>query len=310
MSQPVIVADNLTKYFGSRPAVHDLSLSIPRGCVLGFLGRNGSGKTTTLRMLLGLAAPTRGSSTLLGHDSQNLPPEVRAKVGYMAEAHPVVGWMTAAQSAHYQQQFFPRWNQRLFDAVISHFRIGVKTKAGDLSRGQRAGLSLAMTLAPEPELLILDDPALGLDPVARRSLLEAMLYFTRSAERTIVFSSHILADVERVADHVAIMDQSVLRACCPIEHFRGRVREYVLRFEQAPPNVPPTPGLLRVLRFERELRLTLANGDDGGRAQTLLASLAAGSVEERTPSMEEQILAFIDDRGERTFFLETLGETR
>ncbi|MCX5660686.1 MAG: ABC transporter ATP-binding protein [Planctomycetota bacterium] len=300
----MIVADKLTRYFGRKAVVHDLSLSIPRGGVTAFLGRNGSGKTTTIRMLLGMLEPTRGSSRLLGHDSRNLPPETRARIGYMAEAHPLYGWMRPAQLADFQRRFYPRWNQELFEAIVAHFRIDSKTKAGQLSRGQRAGVSLGLTLAAEPELLILDDPALGLDPVARRLLLETMLFYTRGKGRTILFSSHQLDDVERVADHVAILDHAILRASCPMEVFRGRVREVVLRFDGQAPPTPSVPGLLRTQRFERELRLTVANFN--GHAQELAARAGAAAVEENELGFQDQVLAYMGDRGDESFFLNSL----
>ncbi len=175
---------------------------MPAGSIYGFLGRNGMGKTTTIRILLGLEEPTRGGTRVFGEDSRRLRPETRARIGYLPEGHHVYGWMTVRECGQFQAAFFPKWNQHIFDVVITHFRLTPKMKAGHLSRGQRAGLCLAMTLAPEPELLVLDDPALGLDPVARRSLLQSMLYVTRQPNRTILFSSHLLSDVERVADRI------------------------------------------------------------------------------------------------------------
>jgi ABC-2 type transport system ATP-binding protein len=224
--------------------------------VFAFIGRNGAGKTTTIRMILGLLEPTRGSATILGHDSASLSPDVRGRIGYLAEGHSVYGWMRVGEYGQFQRGFYPRWNQDIFAAVIDHFSIDPQTKAGHLSHGQRAGLHLAMTLAIEPEVLLLDDPATGLDPAARRSLLEAMVYFTRSRERTIFFSSHLLDDVERVADQVAILDYSVLRACSSIETFRDRVRRLVARFPAEPPrNLPDIPGLLQMAREHNELSL-------------------------------------------------------
>src|SRR5690348_12603059 len=113
----VIEARGLTRYFGPRCAVDSVTLRVPRGSVFAFIGRNGAGKTTTIRMILGLLEPTRGSSTILGHDSTDLPPEARARIGYMAEGHPVYGWMRVGQYGRFQSDFYPRWNQGLFDAV-------------------------------------------------------------------------------------------------------------------------------------------------------------------------------------------------
>src|SRR3954465_14031937 len=169
MSDFAIQTSHLTRYFGRKRVVFDLNLAVPRGSIFGFLGRNGSGKTTSLRMILGLLSPPWGSSTGLGHDSQRLPPAVRARIGYLAEGHPVFGWMRVQDAQAYQSRFYPRWNRELFHSVLEFFRVDPKTRAKNLSRGERAGLCLAMVLAPEPDLLILDDPAIGLDPVARRS---------------------------------------------------------------------------------------------------------------------------------------------
>jgi ABC-2 type transport system ATP-binding protein len=301
----VIETHNLTKYFGARKAVDALTMAVPRGSVFAFLGRNGSGKTTTIRMLLGLTEPTRGSSRILGHDSQSLPPEVRARIGYMSESHSLYDSLTVRQNGEYQSRFYPRWNERIFQAVAGHFRLDPRTKAGQLSRGERAGLALAITLAPEPELLVLDDPAIGLDPVARRSLLESMIYVTRGSNRTIFFSSHLLEDVERVADHLAILDRSVLRACCPVETFRSHVKQFLLRYaaNAAPPaTLPELPGLLHARRSMGELRLTIASAAEN--IDEALRNLGAVSIEETPVGFDEALVGYLGDRGEQGFFLE------
>jgi ABC-2 type transport system ATP-binding protein len=305
----VIQTRGLTRYFGRKCAVDTVSFSVPRGSVFAFIGRNGAGKTTTIRMILGLLEPTRGSSTILGYDSAHLPPEVRARIGYMAEGHPVYAWMRVGQYAGFQKGFYSHWNHDTFAAVIDYFAIDPKTKAGHLSHGQRAGLHLAMTLAIEPELLMLDDPATGLDPAARRSLLEAMIYFTRSRERTIFFSTHLLDDVERVADQVAVLDYSVLRVCCSADTFRERVRRLVVRFPSEPPRkLPAIPGLLRVTRAENELSLIVAN--PGRRTERDLESLGAESVDEHPISLEDALIAHVGRQGDKGFFLNTIGDGR
>src|SRR5215471_2330421 len=119
----VIQTRGLTRYFGSKCAVNTVSFSVPRGSVFAFIGRNGAGKTTTIRMILGLLEPTRGSSAILGYDSADLPPEARARIGYMAEGHPVYGWMRVGRYGRFQSGFYPHWNQDVFAAVIDHFSI-------------------------------------------------------------------------------------------------------------------------------------------------------------------------------------------
>jgi ABC-2 type transport system ATP-binding protein len=291
-SSYAIQTRHLTRYFGGKRVVYDLNLAVPRGSIFGFLGRNGSGKTTTLRMILGLLPPTWGESEVLGHDSRDLPPDVRARIGYLAEGHPVHGWMRVKDARAYQAQFYPRWNDELFRSVLEFFRVDPKTRARNMSRGERAGLCLAMTLAPEPDLLILDDPAIGLDPVARRSLLESMVYATRRADRTIIFSSHLLADIERMADHIAVLDYSVLRAQCALETFRSCVQQFVLRFDGSPPvDLPPIRGVIQCVPRGRELRLTLVNVTRETRAA--LEGLGAARIDEVAISLEDAFVSYL-----------------
>ena len=308
MDEYVIQTTGLTRCFGATAVVSDLDLAVPRGCVFGFLGRNGSGKTTTIRMLLGLLPPTRGEARVLGEDSRCLSGETRARIGYLAEGHPVYEWMRVAECGRFQAACFQTWNDEVFGAVLEHFHLGPDRKVHDLSRGERAGLCLALTLAPEPELLILDDPALGLDPVARRSLLEAMIFVTRDSDRTIFFSSHLLGDVERVADWVAVLDRGVLRACCTLSTFRRRISRYVLVWDDTPPaEIPPLPGLLHVFRAGQELQITVANADEDVLAS--IGSLGASRVEEVPLGLEEAFIDYLGDRGEKNLLLSDLEES-
>jgi ABC-2 type transport system ATP-binding protein len=302
--EAVISLHGLTRYFGSKCAVYELNLEVPKGGVFAFLGRNGSGKTTTIRMALGLMQPTRGGGTLLGCDIRKLTPDIRARVGYLTEEHQLFRWMSVKQISEFQKGFFPRWNDKIFRGVIGHFGLKPEAKIKDLSRGERAGLALAITLAPDPELLILDDPALGLDPVARRSLVESMIYLTRRSDRTIFFSSHDLGDVERVADNVAILDRSQLRASCSIETFRSQIQQVRLRFDGAPPRLPEVPGLLQAFRTETELRIVCVRY--GPAAESVMRSLNPISIELVPLSLEDSFVSYLGDHGEKSFILSEL----
>jgi ABC-2 type transport system ATP-binding protein len=231
----------------------------------------------------------------------------------MAEGHPVYDWMRVGQYPGFQRGFYRHWKQEIFTSVIDYFAINPRTRAGHLSHGQRAGLHLAMALALalaiEPELLVLDDPAMGLDPSARRSLLEAMIYFTPSRERTIFFSTHLLDDVERVADHVAVLDYSVLRACATADTFRERVRLLVARFPGEPPQeLPQIPGLLRATRAGNLLSLVVANLN--GRTERDLEALGALSVDEQPICLEDALIAHVGRQGNRRFLVNTSEGTR
>lgn len=298
---PIIEIDRLTKYYGKREIVSNMSFSVPRGTIYGFLGRNGMGKTTTIRIFLGLEDATRGGAKVLGEDSRSLSPETRARIGYLPEGHHVYGWMTVRECGQFQASYFPAWNQDIFETVLTHFRLTPKMKAGHLSRGQRAGLCLALTLAPEPELLVLDDPALGLDPVARRSLLQSMLYVTRKADRTIFFSSHLLSDVERVADRIAVLDGGVLRADCTVETFRRQIRHFVLKFRDAPPPTPEIPGLLESFRSDREMAITLVNVTP--EIESRIEALEPESIEPADLTLEDAFISYVGERGEKSFFM-------
>ncbi len=301
-SENVIETRNLTCYFGSKKVVDSVSFAIPRGSIFGFLGRNGAGKSTTIRTILGLNEPTRGEAFVLGESSTRLSPQTRARIGYLAEGHHVYGWMTVRECEKWQRAFYTHWNEDVYRGVIGHFGLDEKTQAKNLSRGERAGLCLALTLAPEPELLILDDPALGLDPVARRSLLQSMIYVARRQDRTILFSSHLLSDVERVADRIAVLHDGVLKANCTMETFRERVRQIALHFDHQPPTLPPLSGLLQSFRTDRSVLLTFANLDEPTEAQ--LATLGASRIEEVPMSLEDAFVSYLSERGEKSFFLD------
>jgi ABC-type branched-subunit amino acid transport system ATPase component len=161
----VIVTRQLTKYYDRRPVVHGLDLRVPRGSVYGLLGRNASGKSTTIKMLLGMVHPDFGTAELFGEDSSRLRPETRSRIAYLAEGHPLYRWMTVGEAVRFTRAFYPSWNDTLIEQILDHFGLSRRAKIRRLSNGQRAQVSLALAVAAEPELLILDDPTLGLDTV-------------------------------------------------------------------------------------------------------------------------------------------------
>jgi ABC-2 type transport system ATP-binding protein len=273
----VIVTRRLTKYYGRRRVVDSLDLKVPRGCVYGFLGRNGAGKSTTIKMLLGLVHPDTGSAELLGEDVRTLRPETRARIAYLAENHPLYRSMTVGEAVRFFRPFYPTWNQPLVDQVLEHFELPARKKIRHLSNGQRAQAALALALAPDPELLILDDPTLGLDTVVRRDFLESMIQIIQRQGRTILFSSHILGDVERVADRIGVLVDGVLRVDAPVEDFKERVKKLVLEFDREPPAFPMLPGVVGSRRV-------------GTRLEVVIVGLA--------PDHERQVLAMAPRRWE------------
>ena len=286
-----IVTERLTKYYGAQCVVNCLNLRVPVGTVYGFLGRNGAGKTTTIKMLLGMTQPNFGRVELLGHELASLPPDVRGRIAYLAEGHPLYGWMTVAEAVRFARSFHPaRWNQRLLDQILEHFEIPLRAKLRRLSNGQRANVALSLAIAPDPDLLILDDPTLGLDTVARRDFLMSMVHLVQRQGRTILFSSHILADVERVADRIGILVDGVLRVDCPTEHFKQSVSKVVLEFSGQPPAFPGCPGLVQAWEVGRRLELVIV--DFGPEQQQVIESLVPLTWDVAGLNLEDAFVAY------------------
>src|SRR3989304_4654783 len=239
-----IITERLTKHYHGRRVVDSLSLRVPAGSVYGLLGRNGAGKSTAIKMLMGMVRQDSGSALLLGEDAANVSNATRERIAYLAEGHPLYGWMTIGQAVEFTRAFYPRWNDVLVDQILDHFELSRKQRYRRLSRGQQAQFSLALAVAPDPELLVLDDPTLGMDTVVRRDFLESLIQIIQRQGRTILFSSHILGDVERVADRIGILVGGVLRVDCRTETFRESIRKLVLEFAGSPPAAPPIPGLV------------------------------------------------------------------
>ena len=278
----------LTKYFGRNSAVRNLTMEIPAGQVTALVGHNGAGKTTFIRMLLGLAEPTRGRCAILGEDSQTLSPQTRSRIGYLAEGHFLWNWMRAKDVARFQRETFPKWDQKLFDSMLSFFGVSPDAKIGQISRGQRAGVSLGMTMATDPEILILDDPSMGLDPVARRALVEGLLAFARREGRTVLISTHLLDDVERLADRIALLSNGNLLVDAPLVDFQQRVQGWKIDSTIVAP--PAIPGLIDSRTFDGQTHLVVADPDE----ETIASIERIGhNARSEQLTLEDAVLAYL-----------------
>jgi ABC-2 type transport system ATP-binding protein len=280
----------LTRYFGCKAALRSLTLDVPRGQVTALIGHNGAGKTTLIRILLGLLPPTRGRAEILGCDSESLTPDVRARIGYLAEGHFLWGWMRARDAAKLQQSTFPRWDQHLFDSMLKFFGVSPDARIRQISRGQRAGVALAMTLATDPELLVLDDPSMGLDPVARRALVEGLLAFARRDDRTILVCTHLLDDVERLADRIAIVSNGQLLVDSGLSEFRERVGGWTLDAEFGAQQAAQIPGLIDSRGIGDRTHLVVADPDEEAEAAIQRIS---GTARREELTLEDAVLAYL-----------------
>jgi ABC-2 type transport system ATP-binding protein len=285
MSEYVIQTENLVKYFDGRCVLNGIDLKVPEGCIYGLLGRNGAGKTTIIRILLGLEPTTRGKSVVLGASSWQLPVSVLGQIGYVAEGHNLIPNYSVRRITELYKGLSARWNEQFFHRLMEAFRLPMERKISQLSRGMKAQLNLALAMATEPKLLILDDPTLGLDTVSRRKFLELAIELISRDGRTILFCSHILSDVERIADRIGMLRAGKLVVDCELEELKRRVRKLRVIFDGEPPNDFPITEIIAQKRQGREVTISVANWSQ--HKQTILNTFKPASCTDIPMALEE-----------------------
>ncbi len=228
-SDPDIRIEGLRKSFGGRDVLCGVDLEVPAGSVFGFLGLNGAGKSTLIRILLGLLPPDAGRCTVAGIDPQQQPIEVRRRIGYMAENQAMYGWMRVQELIDWVARFYPTWDATFAEDLLQRMHLDLRQKVGALSKGQTSRLALLLALAHRPKLVVLDDPTLGLDPIARRDLLRDMIGHLQDQGITVFFSSHLLYEIEPICDRVAILHEGRILKCAPVDELRESVKRLVFQ---------------------------------------------------------------------------------
>ena len=241
---PIVEVQRLTRQFDGKIALNDLSLIVPRGGVFGLIGGNGAGKTTLIRHILGMLKAQSGSVRVFGLDPVENPVAVLGRIGYLSEDRDLPNWMRVHELIRYTQAFYPNWDARYAEELREAFDLDPKAKVKTLSRGQRARAGLLVALAHRPELLVLDEPSSGLDPVVRRDILGAIIRTIADEGRTVFFSSHLLDEVERVADRVAIIHEGRIMLTDTMDEIKESHRRMTLRFRQAMSQPPALVGTL------------------------------------------------------------------
>jgi ABC-2 type transport system ATP-binding protein len=203
--EPIVEIKDLTKRFDKKTTLDSVNLDIFPSRIIGLLGPNGCGKSTLIRHIVGLYLPTSGSCSTFGCDAGKLGPRELSRIGYVHQESELLDWMTVGQMIGYVSAHYPNWNKDLGNRYLSDFGIMIKDHVGSLSPGQRQKLAILLAIGHEPDLLILDEPASALDPIARAQFLELLLKIIQMDKKTILITSHILTDVEKVIDHVIIM---------------------------------------------------------------------------------------------------------
>ncbi len=291
MTAYCIETEALTKCYGKKKALNDFSLKVEKGGIHAIVGSNGAGKSTLFRLLLGIIAPTAGHAKVLGTDCQHITPEIRGKVGYVNEEHTLPNWMTAKAATRMQKSFYPKWDQKIYDHVIGYFDVDPDQKISGLSRGERAGLNLSMALAQSPEILILDEPTLGLDVVAKQSFLEALMFTETEREATIIYCSHQMEEIERVADNLIIMEKGSLKNNSAPEEFVERVSGWIVDANGKAFDTKQIPGLLNVKRIDGQHHIMVT--DQGDDFPEKLKQLGIDSPRETPVNLERAVNAFL-----------------
>jgi ABC-2 type transport system ATP-binding protein len=293
-SDAVIEVRGLTRRFGATTALDNVSLTVPRGSVFGLVGANGAGKTTLIKHVLGLLKAELGMVRVFGRDPVADPPGVLAHIGYLSEEHDLPGWMRVGELMRYTRAFFPGWDEVYAQELRQRFELDPQAKVKNLSKGQRARAGLLVALGHHPELLVLDEPSSGLDPIVRRDILEAIIRSIAHEGRTVLFSSHLLHEVERVSDYVTMIHQGKIVFSAPLDDIKDTHRCLTLRFAEARSQPPQLSGVLAWEGAGHEW--TAVYHGEAGPLMTAAAGCGAQVVDKRVPSLDEIFVARVGTR--------------
>lgn len=284
MNDDALTVENLTRDYGGPPVLKGLNMRVRRGSVYGFLGRNGSGKTTAIKTLAGLVRPKSGTVRVLGGDPWGFGSAERQRVGYLSERLTLPPFIKVASLVKFCARLYPAWDQAFCDGMLSRFGIPSRQRVYRLSLGQQRLLGFVLAIAPRPDVLILDEPAANLDVVARREFLDQILELIRDGEKTVFFSTHILSDVERVADQVGILSGGRLVVEESLDDLKESIRQVRLfGFHGELPE--QIPGALSMRKSRGEILAVLHYGSEGN-VDTLAARFGC-QAEVRDLSLED-----------------------
>jgi ABC-2 type transport system ATP-binding protein len=240
----VIAIRGVTRTFGNKRALDDVSLIVPRGNVFGLVGANGAGKTTLIRHVLGLLKAQSGSVRVFGLDPVKDPVNVLSRIGYLSEEGDLPGWMRVDELMRYMRAFYPTWDEAYAQDLRRQFELDPAAKVKTLSKGQKARAGLLVALAYRPELLLLDEPSSGLDPIVRRDILGAIVRTIADEGRTVLFSSHLLDEVERISDRVAMLKAGHILFTGDMDEIKQTHHRLTIRFGDERRQPPPLDGVL------------------------------------------------------------------
>ncbi|HEX5306729.1 MAG TPA: ABC transporter ATP-binding protein [Dyella sp.] len=282
---PVLQVSQLSKSFARREVLRGLDWSVPAGRVIGLLGRNGAGKTTLLRCLLGLSPIDAGEVSLFGAPMTEPGGERMHRIGFVPQTFDLFPWMKVRAYLDFTAAFYARWNAPLTDRLLGEWQLDPKQKIGQLSQGQRQKLAIVRAIAPEPDLLVLDEPVASLDPQARRAFMSELLELMRAPGKTVIFSTHITADLERADADIALLRDGRIQFTRPLAELRTHLRRVVLTRAGGWPQAPAVAGLLKAT--VKGDRAELLVEDPALDSLEALAAREQATLQIETPTLED-----------------------
>jgi ABC-2 type transport system ATP-binding protein len=289
MTEPALVFEHVTRRFGRKTAVADLSLAVAPGTVLGLVGRNGSGKTTSLRLAHGILHPDAGRIRVLDLDPVSQGLELRARVGLLSEESALYPWMRVGEIVAFAGALHPRWDGDLARRLCRRLELDPDERIKGLSRGTRAKVSLVLAVAGRPEVLLLDDPTAGLDPLVRREILASILEAVSGEGGAVIYASHLVHDIERVADRIVYLDEGSLRLEGDLDELKREIRRVRAVFDAGAPAEVELPGTIHS-RVDGRMLEAVARAPNGELAARL-EQAGAARVEVEELSLEEILVA-------------------
>ncbi|MBI4327423.1 MAG: ABC transporter ATP-binding protein [Chloroflexi bacterium] len=303
LAETVISIAGLSRRFGAKLALDNVSLEVTSGQVLGLVGANGAGKTTLIKHILGLLKPAGGSVRVFGLDPVADPPGVLGRIGFLSEDRDLPAWMRVHELLRYSRAFYPKWDPDYAESLHKQFQLDPQALVKHLSRGELAKAGLLLALAHRPDLLVLDEPSSGLDPVVRREMLEAIVRTVADEGRTVFFSSHLFDEIERVSDRIAMMANGRIVLCGPLAEILESHHRLTLRFEKPLSKAPKLSDALSVSGDGLEWTV-LCDGTRGAMAAAAKV-LGAQVVAEEGATLDEIFLAKAGRAAGSTESLET-----
>ena len=296
MTGAAVSFEQVTRRFGKTTALDGVVFDVPPGAVLGLIGRNGAGKTTALRLAIGTLWPDTGRIRTLGLDPVTQGLEVRTRVSLLSEESSLYPWMTVAEILAFGSRLHPRWDGALAARLVDDLALDRAKKIKTLSRGTRAKVALVLAVAARPELLLLDDPTSGLDPLVRRQVLDGVLQSVADAGGSVIYASHLVHDVERVSDRIIVLDDGKIRLAGELEQLKAAIKRVRAVFDGDAPRTASLPGAIDVEADGRVLTVTAAAPN--GELEGAMRRLGAREVTIEALPLEEILVALL--RGEGT----------